>query len=127
MKETLLPRIQLIFILLFCLVVLAGPAVVTSFQALVLAAALAGLLLGAASAYLGWLVLARGRTAVYPFSAWSVAILRVLLGPNATRDLERDPHRPGETRRRLVGLANLAAGVLLSAAALAAAIFSLAS
>lgn len=124
MTEKLLPQLQLVLILVFCLVVLAGPAVIPSFQVLILAAALAGLLLGAVSAWVGWLAGVRGRVVVYPFGGWSLAILRLLFGRQSTRGLERGDLRPAGISR-LAGLASLAAGALLGAASLAVAVFAL--
>lgn len=125
LEEKQLPKAQLLFAFLFGLVVLLAPAFVRSSEAAILLAAGSGLALGGVTARIGWTILREGKAAVYPFQAWSLALLKRLYGAQAVRELEQKRAPPTAQGQKWLGIASLAGGGLAAGAALLAILYAL--
>ncbi len=111
--EKLLPRIQIVFAVLFAAAALCGPLVFGQAHLALFAAILTGMLLGAATFLIGWRLEVKKSPVVYPFSAWSAAILRLFLSSQQARALKSTRGELSPAARRGLGYASLVIGLLL--------------
>jgi hypothetical protein len=125
MEEKRLPKVQILFAFLFGLVVLLAPAFIRSIEAILFLAAGSGLALAVATARIGWAVLRQGKTVVYPFQAWSLALLKRIYGAQAVRELEQKKPQATAQGQKWLGIASLAGGGLAAGAALLAILYAL--
>jgi hypothetical protein len=87
MEEKFLPKIQILLSILFGLFVLFAPFVVRSLEGILFLAAAAGFGLGVITMRLGWVILIQKRTVRYPFAEWSLAVLKLIYGPQVINRL----------------------------------------
>jgi uncharacterized protein YjeT (DUF2065 family) len=111
--EKLLPRLQIVFAVLFAAAALCGPLVFVQAHLALFAAILTGILLGVATFLIGWLLEVQKRRVVYPFSVWSAGILRLFLSPQQARALKQARGELSPTARRWLGFTSLVIGLLL--------------
>jgi hypothetical protein len=110
----LLPRLQLIFAILFGAIALFGPVLVSQSDLIILSGALAGVLLGAVTFLIGWrLEFAKG-SVIYPFAGWSRGILTLFLNPKQARGLQPANVELSPLAREAIGIFSLAFGPLLA-------------
>ncbi len=123
--EKLLPRLQIVFAVLFAAAALCGPPVFGQAHPALLAAILTGILLGAATFLIGWRMDVQKRRVMYPFSAWSAGILRRFLSPQQARTLKSPRGELSPAARRALGFASLVIGLLMLVGMLIMAMFVL--
>ncbi len=112
MMEKLLPRLQLVFVVLFAAISLCGPIFFGELGVLILAAALFGILLGIITFIIGWrLAVARG-TVSYPFPELSMRIIKLFLSTD-TPEPELFKRSLSPLARQALGIASMAVGTLL--------------
>lgn len=121
----LLPRLQLVFAAVFCVVALFGPLLVSQGTLVILAAALAGAILGVITFLIGWRLEVARAPVLYPFAAWSLGILKLFLKPGESRALKPGDRELTPSARRVVGILSLGLGGLLVVALLVATVLVL--
>lgn len=110
---------------MFGLVVLLAPVFTHSTEAIILLAAGCGLALGGITARIGWAITQEGKAVVYPFQAWSLALLKRIYGAQAVRELEQKKPQATAQGQKWLGIASLAGGGLAAGAALLAILYAL--
>ncbi len=111
--EKLLPRLQIVFAVLFIAAALCGPLVFVQAHLALFAAILSGILLGAATFLIGWRLEVEKSRVIYPFRAWSVGILGLFLNAKQARDLKAERGELAPAARRVLGIASLSIGLLM--------------
>ncbi len=109
----LLPRLQLVFAIIFFVVPLFGPMLVSQGSLLVLADAAAGALLGVVTFLIGWRLEVSQTPVFYPFTDWSRGILKLFLNPAEGRGLRSGDRDVPPRVRKAIGILSLGLGTLL--------------
>lgn len=122
MEEKRLPYAQILFAILFGLVVILAPLFIRSLEATIFLAGAAGLALGGITTRIGWMITWQGKAAIYPFRDWSLFLLRLVSGEGGISDSK---HRLSAAGQKWLGIASLVLGGLGAAASLLAILFAL--
>jgi hypothetical protein len=108
-----LPRIQLASAVIFTATSLCGPLFFAQGNRVIAFSALAGILLGAATFFIGWRLVVDKSSVSYPFPEWSMGIIKLFLDPKQARGLKPFSHELSPFARQVLGIASLAVGALL--------------
>ncbi len=111
--DKLLPRIQLICIVLFAVIAIFGPMLVARGSLVIITGALAGVALGVVTFLIGWRLAVAKETVRYPFSGWSYGILKLFLNPKQARSLKPANRELSPLAREAIGISSLVVGPLL--------------
>jgi hypothetical protein len=111
--DRFLPRLQLVFVVIFAAISLCGPLLFSQGGLVILAAALAGILLGVSTFLIGWRIEVARSSVSYPFPEWSMGIIKLFLKPRQSRGLKPFSHELSPLARRTLGIGSLALGGLL--------------
>ncbi len=123
--EKLLPRLQIVFAVLFAAAALCGPLIFVQVHLALFAAILTGILLGATTFLIGWRLEVQKNRVIYPFGAWSAGLLRPFLSAQQIRDLRPARGELSPAARRALGYTSLVIGLLLVIGMLIVAMFVL--
>ena len=118
MKETLLPRIQLVLVALFAATALCGPMLFRQMETLIFIIIAFGAALGAVTFWIGWQAAVRKSGVQYPFADWSRTLLKPFLSPRQRKSLRQSRESPPALQRHMLGIVSLVGGGLLVAAML---------
>lgn len=116
--EKLLPRLQLVLVVIFCIVAVFGPMLFAQGSLVILAAALTGILLGVVTFLIGWRLEVSRMPVIYPFGDWSRSILKLFLDPSQVGSLKTTNREMSPLAREVVGILSLVLGSLLAIALL---------
>jgi hypothetical protein len=125
MEEKILPKIQILFAILFGLTVIFAPFLFRSLEGILLLAASVGLGLGIVTLLLGWAIVIREKTVIYPFREWSLPLLRLIYGEQTVSGLEKKRRRVPSSSQRWLGIASLVGGGLVVLLTLGTLVFAL--
>ncbi|MBE0697638.1 MAG: hypothetical protein IH586_12015 [Anaerolineaceae bacterium] len=125
MEEKFLPKVQILFAVIFGLIVLFSPFVIRSLEGILLLAATVGFGLGLVTVRLGWVILLQNKTAIYPFREWSLPLLKQIYGAQIVRSLEQKQRTVSPSRQRWLGIASLVGGGFVIAIIVGLIVFAL--
>jgi hypothetical protein len=111
--DRLLPRLQLVFIVIFAVISVCGPLIFAQGNLVILAAALSGILVGGCTFLIGWRMQVAKSSVTYPFPELSFGIIKLFLKPKQSRGLKPFSRKLSPLARRVLGIANLVIGGLL--------------
>ena len=109
----LLPRLQLALMVIFGVISLFGPMLVSQGHLVILTAALAGVLLGVVTFLIGWRLEVTRESVIYPFAGWSRGILKLFAKPTQRGSFIPASKEFSPLAREAIGIFSLAAGPLL--------------
>jgi hypothetical protein len=116
--EKLLPRLQLVLVVVFGILSVFGPMLFAQGSLVILASALTGILLGVVTFLIGWRLEVSRTPVIYPFGDWSRGLLKLFLDPSQFRGLKPANRELSPLAREVIGILSLVAGSLLAIALL---------
>ncbi len=111
--KKLLPRLQVVFVVLFAAISMCGPIFFAEGALVILAAALSGILLGVVTFFIGWRLAIAKDTISYPFPELSMRIIKFFLSSKESQGLKPFETNLPPLARQILGIASLVVGGLL--------------